>query len=183
MRLLESSTAAKVTEITTQANTEVTSLRDQKKELESAMYKAKAEVSLNSQLKDQVGELKSMETVAKNEATKLRERITTLLKNQNKLREHIKRAQERRRLLRRSWLHEGENYEAQQTIRMPELEEVEAPPEPSPTAKAPAKGNRKKWTKKKETKPAPVEEEGEVNDDVEIKPTASGSAARPRRLQ
>ena len=179
MRLLESSTAAKVTEITTQANTEVTSLRDQKKELESAMYKAKADVSLNSQLKDQVGELKSMETVAKNEATKLRERITTLLKNQNKLREHIKRAQEREETLEKELATtKGENYEAQQTIRMPELEEVEAPPEPSPTAKAPAKGNRKKWTKKKETKPAPVEEEGEVNDDVEIKPTASGSATK-----
>lgn len=178
MRLLESSTAAKVKEITSQANAEVTALRGEKKELESAMYKAKAEVSLNSQLKEQVGELKSLETAAKGESRKLKERINTLLQNQNKLRDHIKNAQEREEALEKELASaKGEDYDTQQTITMPELEEVEAPPVSSPSTKAPSKGAKKKGGKKKESKPAPIEEEGEVNDEVEAKPSASGGSS------
>ena len=126
-------------------------------------------------MKKQVDELKSLEVAAKGESSKLKERITLLIKNQNMLREHIKNAQDREEILEKELASvKGEDYEAQQTITMPELEEIETTTGSPAASKAQSKGPKKKGGRKKESKLTPVEEEGEVSDEMVTKPSDLG---------
>ncbi len=195
MKLLESNTATKVKEISSQASEQVAALRAEKEALQSSMYSNKAELSLNSQLKEQVRGFKSVEEAAKAEALKLKERISALLRNQNILKDHISRSYEREEKLEKDLATaKGEDFSAEQKV-LPELEAVEVPapaPAPAPaTGQKGAKGKKKGASKGKKGASPPGKEslepgeEGEVGGEegkMEVKTPAPAPAPAPEQL-
>ena len=188
MKLLESNTASKVKEISSQASEQVAALRAEKEALQSTMYSSKAELSLNSQLKEQVGGFKAVEEAAKAEANKLKERIAALLRNQNILKDHMSKSYEREEALEKDLATaKGEDFSAEQKV-LPELEEVEMPalasaPAPTPAQKG-AKGKKKGVGKGKKGASSPGKqalepgEEGEIGGDA-VKAPAPAPAPAP----
>ena len=85
MTQLEASCKSKCKEATGQAELEIKSMKASRDSMQSSLFKANADIAMNTQLKNQVAELQSLEAAGRAEAVKLKERVKALTESQEML--------------------------------------------------------------------------------------------------
>jgi hypothetical protein len=86
---LEASCNAKCKEVAGQAEQEIKSMRASRDAMQSTLFRANADLAINSQLKTEVAELHSLEAAQRAEAVKMTERIRILTESQEMLQTHL----------------------------------------------------------------------------------------------